>query len=85
VLARVSEAKQKSCYFPNRRLKTLAEGFAPPQVPTAADIYDDRFLPRIESRRLPWVGRWLYSPIISELRCLAFDIAAKSVKDFASC
>jgi NitT/TauT family transport system substrate-binding protein len=37
----------------NRGLKTIAEGFELPKVPTAADIYDDRFLPPIESRRLP--------------------------------
>jgi NitT/TauT family transport system substrate-binding protein len=36
----------------NRGLKTIAEGFELPKVPTAADIYDDRFLPPIESRRL---------------------------------
>jgi NitT/TauT family transport system substrate-binding protein len=32
-------------------LKILAEGFELPTVPTAADIYDERFLPPIEHRR----------------------------------
>jgi NitT/TauT family transport system substrate-binding protein len=32
-------------------LKIVAEGFELPNVPTAADIYDDRFLPPIEHRR----------------------------------
>jgi NitT/TauT family transport system substrate-binding protein len=32
-------------------LRILAEGFELPTVPTAADIYDDRFMPPIEHRR----------------------------------
>jgi NitT/TauT family transport system substrate-binding protein len=32
-------------------LKIVAEGFELPRIPTAADIYDDRFLPPLEHRR----------------------------------
>jgi NitT/TauT family transport system substrate-binding protein len=34
-------------------LKMLAEGFGFSKTPTAADLYDDRFLPSLADRRLP--------------------------------
>jgi NitT/TauT family transport system substrate-binding protein len=37
----------------NDGLKTIAEGFGFSKIPTASDIYDDRFLPPIEDRKLP--------------------------------
>ncbi len=37
----------------NAGLKTIADGFELSKVPTAADIYDDRFLPPLEDRQLP--------------------------------
>jgi NitT/TauT family transport system substrate-binding protein len=37
----------------NGGLKKIAEGFGLSATPTAADIYDDRFLPPIEDRTLP--------------------------------
>lgn len=37
----------------NRGLGVVAEGFGLARVPTAADLYDDRFLPAIADRRLP--------------------------------
>ena len=37
----------------NHGLKILAEGFGLKKVPTMADIYDGRFLPPLEDRRIP--------------------------------
>jgi NitT/TauT family transport system substrate-binding protein len=37
----------------NVGLKTLADGFGFKTVPTAADLYDDRFLPPLNERTLP--------------------------------
>jgi NitT/TauT family transport system substrate-binding protein len=36
-----------------RGLKTVAEGFELAVTPAVSDIYDDRFLPSVEDRRLP--------------------------------
>jgi NitT/TauT family transport system substrate-binding protein len=37
----------------NHGLKILAEGFELKKVPTMADVYDGRFLPSLEDRRIP--------------------------------